>query len=117
MSAYDDLLDRLSNLTPRFGWGSALDIPELSDEDVAAVLAEADDLLADAMCDMTFNTVLAAQLKATGIIERRYALIGTALVHELEALARHYLLHDLRERAERFDEDVADERRHEEHSI
>lgn len=100
MSAFADLLDRLASGEPRYGWSDAHQVPRLTDEDVATVLAEADDLLADAVCDMTFNTVLAAQLKSQEGTIHRYSLIGAALVHELEVLARHYLIGELRARAD-----------------
>lgn len=101
MSAYADLLDRLLSLAPRDGYLDVHDIPDLTDADIAAVLEEADGLLVDAVASLTFDVVLASQLKSRNATHARYALIGAALVHDLESGARAYLLRDLKAEAER----------------
>lgn len=99
MSAFADLLDRLQPLEPRRGWALASDIRELSDEELGTVLAECDALTRNAGRGSLFVNILRMQLRSGAPPERRFALIGAAYVHELEQLARHYLVQELHARA------------------
>lgn len=113
---YDALLDRLAHLEPRFGWTHTSQFPELTEAELAAVLEREPDLWMDAFdeADRRTQRRMTAALASPQLTGRQQlADIGALLLEAVTPLARRYLLRELQERAERFDEDAAKERAHE----
>ncbi len=114
MSAYDELLERLLSEQPRGGWTDVADLPELTDADLAACAKDEGALVLDAADSELFIRRVIDQLASHDPTMRRYALIGTSFVAELQSLAKAYLLRELRAEADRRAAEHADEVYHRE---
>lgn len=113
MSAYTGLLAELSCHEPRGGWSDVADLPDLSDAELAAVVEENDVLPVEAADQYAFCERVLAELRSGDTALGCAARIGAAYVLELQSVAKHYVLHDLRREADRRYYEAADEARHE----